>query len=261
MAISVPFQEMNGSPIVNWTPPNLSATRKLLVAWGDGNIAVNQALGITTSVPDVFAGKNLPSTMTCQGGIITPFGKQDRDLGLPGSLARYGRAVVTLTYKVPGSTPGTTPPGVNVNSDGLEPFAEMLTQDPSDFRWGSPTGDSVKPQEAPAMMLRGLDYVVRRLEYPFIPIAILDLVGKVNDALITAPALNLSFAAETLLYNPPTISQGQLATTWDMTLRFTYRPTGWNSFWRAKTGVFEGMFSSSRSAQHITYPLGDFTAL
>ncbi len=87
---------------------------------------------------------------------------------------------------------------------------------------------------------------------------------------------SLTFPAETLLFQPPTIQRtinaiGEL--TWTVRYRFTFKPNkdkggtprGWNWYFRAKDGAgeegdFEAMYNVGGN-QYKQFPTDDFTRI
>jgi hypothetical protein len=97
-----------------------------------------------------------------------------------------------------------------------------------------------------------------------VPAAVLTLIGKVNSTDVASPSLGLTFAAETLLYNPPRLrrqvsSSGAVSVT--LAYAFLYKPQTHNKFWRAATQAWEPIFKTGVSGAVKVYELGDFSAL
>ena len=60
-------------------------------------------------------------------------------------------------------------------------------------------------------------------------------MGSVNATTVVSPTIGLSFAPETLLYTPPTLSRSistDVIEAWRAVLTFQYKASGWNKFWR-----------------------------
>lgn len=171
-------------------------------------------------------------------------------------VAAYEKALITVEYGPPkGGAPPEDVEGV-LMSESLEPTAEFLTEDYTQFQWGSgATGIPLKENEAPGRLMRGLDYVVTLHQVTTLPASTLSHVGFVNSVAIspkTVGLTGLTFAIETLLYQPPTIQRvitTEGAKKWTVTKRYTYKPNwdganarGWNWFWRAETGIYEQLY-------------------
>ncbi len=264
MPISVVFTELQGSPVIDTTSVAISTARRQLKtsSMDEAQKLLFEALALAGGTPHQFPWNRWLPDMFAVSGMVSPFGgaKTTQDVGIAEPATEYEAMITTINYSTPNLTgAGPTPPGIPVEQQFLEPSGEMLTQDPSDFRWGSGTGDSLKPQEAPGLVVRGFDYVIRRREFGSIPPNLQSFVGSVNSTALTATQLgSMVFAKETLLFNPPTIELGLLSSTFSYTLRFTYRPAGWNKFWRAKSGQFEAIFNAGGGV-HNSYPLLDFS--
>jgi hypothetical protein len=193
---------------------------------------------------------------------FAPFSEDVEDEDGDTTRARYSHAQLTVTYG------NATFAGDPDNADAplfeetLEPWAEFLTQPAQGFKWGSTTGDALKDEEAPGKLFRGVNWVYTRPSVINIPPAVLSLCGSVNSNAIHAKSLNLDFAAETLLYNPPLLRRAVTSDgtgAWSLEYRFSYKPQGWNRFWRAKTQAWDRIYNSTGPAD--PYPTGDFTAL
>ena len=176
--------------------------------------------------------------------------------------ASYEDALVVTEYIWDRKTPQSN--GADLFSETLEPTAEFLTLDYTQFRWQN--GDPLTEGEAPGMLQRGLDYVLTHHNLQAIPSAALSLIGAVNDAPVTSYTLGLCFAAGTLLFNPPCcqrrVAVGPNPTlTWTVTYRLTYKPQGWNYFWRTETQQFEQICLQSSGAVYNQYTPAPFTGL
>lgn len=173
----------------------------------------------------------------------------------------YQDALVTITY--------SNDEEEDLVSESLEPTAEFITLDFRRFRWGSVTGAPVLEGEAPGKQFKGMNLVRTHFNIePPLPGVLLTAMGGVNDAIYTSSLLGLAFDEETLLYQPPALSRtittaGDRA--FDITLKFSYKPEGWNKYYRAATGIWERMYltPSLGAAGGVwnSYPLKDFSSL
>jgi hypothetical protein len=139
------------------------------------------------------------------------------------------------------------------------------------FRWSSMGGDALDDSEAPGKLLHVTDLVIRWTRLQQIPDLdgenIIDYADHVNDAGISTPFGDC--AAETLLLASPKIQMNvtTAGTTFDMELRYRYRPLGWNSFWRSKTSSWEEIVYAFDAGGHSAgdavkvFPLKDFSPL
>lgn len=166
-----------------------------------------------------------------QNASSVPFNSQ---YGVVGQAIVYDHALVTVNYshKI-----------VDVFSEALEPTAEFITVDHLQFRWGSPEGEMLLPDEAPGFLLRSCNLVRTLYNLPSLPANLLSLTGMSNDADYTSTMLGVTFAEETLLFQPPMPSRTFTTTGtvgWTLQMKFSYKPEGWNKFWRPSMGTGEG---------------------
>ncbi len=244
--------ELGGFPAETWdlADDGSSATREFKVPWIFRYDALQE---IVDSPVYPYVGSGLRAKTVS----IVPYeGIKTAELAPGTGLANYSTAKITVEYGV------NAPETQDLISESLEPSAEFITLDAEDFTWSDDT--ALKEGEAPGKLLRGLDYVYTVHKTLVIPSAILTLPGSVNDAEISATTLGLSFAVETLLYQPPKIDR--TITTlgvpaWKLIHRYSHRPSGWNKFWRVKTQTFDTMKEKSGSTEYKNYPLGDFSPL
>lgn len=237
----------------------LAASVSLRVAWADRQDFIDEVIGTR------LLWQRAPASLAeCRSATSVPLGDGVTDPSNP-ALMIYDWAKITLNFEVP-------PDGGQENGSGdliaesLEPTVEFLTLDPVDFRWtNATTGDQVQENEAPGQQIRGLDYVVTHYRASAIPAACLTLPGSVNSSTVTANFLGLTFAAETLLYQPPKcdIKIGTDGTEgWTITHRFSWRPNSWNKFWRAKTQAWEYQYhKAGGGSAHKPYPPASFAGL
>lgn len=225
--LSTECYELNGSPVEEATDTSFTATVRLRCPW-----PLRRQLAAELSDYTLYQGASGVAARV-RSISIAPL----TDVQGAGSLleADYEEAVLTVRYVFDRDTP--TEDGGDLLSETLEPTAQNLTMAWERFRWAA-GGQSLEPGEVPSKILRGMDYVLTKYNLSAIPAAALTLVGCCNDAPVTAVTLGLTFPAETLLFNPPTlhrkVSLGPSAENrWTATYRFTYKPEGWNTFWNA----------------------------
>lgn len=172
-----------------------------------------------------------------------------------GQEVRYAEALVTINY----SSVIT-----DLITHSIEPTAEFITLDYRRFRWGAADGLSLAEEEAPGFLLRGLNLVVTEFEVlPPLPGSLISLPGSVNNAALSSALLGLSFGAETLLFAPPVVnmsrnSLGQVKT--QLTKKFTYKPQGWNKYYRSVTNSWESIYIAG-GAEYKNYPPASFAGL
>lgn len=226
----------------------MNAQVKLRCAWSNRHALVADVLGNHRAYPGTaFAQPPQAARASIVGGgeIYTTVGQ----------ACVYEYAIVTIGY----STKVT-----DLISESLEPTAEFHRQDFKRFRWGAPDGEPILEKEAPGKLLRGLNIVRTIYEVATIPDEVYDLVGSCNDVLYHSNFLDRDFDAETLLYQPPNLTRAFKSNGtkgWTVTLKFAYKPQGWNKYWRAKTEAWEEMFDVEGGAPYKNYPPEDFSAL
>lgn len=264
--------ELAGSPSERWDNGRFAAEQRLIVAWEERHelMALKLRYG---GAPYVNSPPGM-GQVVCRGATAVPFGGESSEVsgfddpnspeGAASTLAAYEKALVTLFYSSPEGG-DFVQNGNDFISESVSPTVEMMTLDHSRFAWGANDGPALEPEESPSRMLRGLDYEFARYDLRSVPQAAADLVGYVNDSTLVSRLLGLGFGAETLLYEAPVITRS-LNTNGEASIqvryRFTYRPTGWNKFWRAATQRFESIFIKGEGGElYRNYPLGDFTQL
>lgn len=254
----IPYAELAGSPTERNESSNLAATMRVKVDWADRYQAQSELLGSNyphrTDVP-----------MFCQNVNIDPLPAQALPDGvIPNSqLTSYEFAVLTLTFR--SANPNDA---IEINgrfiTETLEPTAEFMTLPHEDFAWGSTTGTELTEREAPGRLMVGMDYILSVHQAVSVPMATLTLPGHVNDGVVVAETLGrLAFPQETLLYNSPTVVKTTDIdgnATLQLTYRFTYRPNGWNSWWRTKSKSYERIFHKE-TGEYFNFPLGNFLEL
>lgn len=179
-----------------------------------------------------------------------------------GQALVYEEALVTVKY--------TSKEEENLVAESIEPTAEFITLDHKRFRWldeGSETpgqGDPLSEAEAPGQQLHSL--MLARTHYqvePPLPVEIISLVGSANDAAYVSALLGLTFDEETLLFLPASLSRTITTSgdrAFDISLKFPYKPSGWNRYWRAKTQQYAEIYDVEAEAVYKGYPLADFSA-
>lgn len=180
---------------------------------------------------------------------------------MPTRFATIGQ---TIVYDVAEVSVSYSTEITDTISESLEPTAKFQTLDYRRFRWGSTSGDPILEAEAPGKLVRGLNLV--RTYYhldPPLPTELLTLYGSCNNTAYVSSLLGLTFPAETLLFEPPSLSRaiksnGEKA--FNLTLKFNVNYAGWNTFWRAETGAYERIYDVD-NGQYDNYPLEDFSAL
>lgn len=199
-----------------------------------------------------FTGFNIfPSTCSAR-----PLGGE-KNASFSGQEILYtGDAIVRVNYSTL---------NVELASESLEPYINYQTLDNRFFRWASNNGPLVEEGEAPAQINMGLNIMRTRYRLSAIPTAVLTCLGGVNQSPYASSSLGLTFAAETLLFQPQNISRSFTTFSsvgFTCTLKFQFNPNGWNTYWRSATQAFESMYYyGGGGSRYIQYPLLDFSTL
>lgn len=187
---------------------------------------------------------------------IKPFGEAEESHS--GQEIIYNQAIVTIQYTSAGPEQDEEE---NLYAEELTFSAQAITLPHNLFRWGSATGEPLQENEAPGKALYSMN--LNRTLYkvpPPIPASIGTLVGTVNDTTYVSPSLGISFAAETLLFQPSGISRTittEFDGAFDISLSFAWQPQGWNKFWRASTGTWTAIYTAA--GEYKNYPTADMS--
>jgi hypothetical protein len=155
-------------------------------------------------------------------------------------------------------------------TETLEPTIEFLQLDYKKFRWAPVDGGpsfALLENEAPGIQLRMVNIVRTYNKISSIPAAVWSAIGGVNNATYFSAQLGQSFPAETLLYQPPTATRtfrSDGSSSWNLTLKFTYKPQGWNNFWNARTQEWARIVTLDEDGDEIeyrSYPLKNFAGI
>jgi hypothetical protein len=169
-----------------------------------------------------------------------------------------------VVYKLEGNKVDNTGQ-VTYASETIEPTAEFLTLPTTGLYWDESNTLPLGEQEAPGFLMRGFDYVYRIEYQEEIPAEALSLGGCVNNAAVISPVLGMTFAAGTLLFQPPTFERafnsGNNIPTWTITYRMTYKAVGWNNFPHVVDGElsFDPIYDDTGAVD--IYPTGDFSVI
>ena len=262
------YSEDQGSPLESYGPNGLEVKRTLRCAFGDRHALADGLVGTAYSIGGATA-----TAAICRTAAIKPFEAQQQGSG---SYAAYEQAIVEADFTKRDPASGTTPEtvGADLVAETFEGNAEFMTLPHQDtagadlYFWDNTQTKAIAEKEAPGMLLAGFDYVLTKYNVTTIPTTALTLQGKVNAAGLscrTTGLTGLTFAAETLLFHPPTIARvitTDGAKAWTQNLRFKYKPTGWNKFWRNDTTPpgWATMYDASGNAVAV-YPTASFAGL
>ncbi len=219
--------ELDGSPQESYNEGSFKGTIRLRCAWANRYALAGEIANYT--LWPLAAGLAARSRSMS----ILPFSQvQGATVNLS---ADYEQAVLTVDYVFDKDTPQES--GGELFAESLEPTAQNLTQDWQSFKWKN--GPQIEPGEAPSKLFKGLDYVLTKYNLAAVPAAALTLVGCCNAAQVVSATLGLTFPAQTLLFNPPSLQRKVSAGSspslkWTATYRMSYNPGGWNTFWNAR---------------------------
>lgn len=243
---SVDCDEEYGTAKESWNIDDVSMSVTLRCAWADRYDLVDDLLGNGRTWPH----GSFTNAPRAQSASIAP---DKTAYTATGQCIVYNDALVTVTY-------GTE--HEDLVSESLEPTADFITLDWRRFRWSSDVGDPLIEGEAPGKLRRGLNIVRTLYKIATPPTQLLTQIGNVNPSTYTSSLLGLSFAAETLLFTPPTMSR-TIRTDgtegWTINMKFMYKPETWNKYWRAKTSSYEHIYNGT--GVYRSYALGNFSDL
>jgi hypothetical protein len=174
-----------------------------------------------------------------------------------GQGAEYIHALVTVEYSTKIK---------DLISESLEPAVEFLTTDHKQFRWASVDGEPLLESEAPAVQYKTMNLARTLYQLPAIPAAVLTCVGCSNSASYTSALLGLTFGVETLLFQPPTTNRAIKTSGtdgWTLNTKFTFKPQGWNKFWRPGKDAGAGGWDEIvhiKGTVYKPYPPANFAA-
>ncbi len=265
--VTVDHEEVDGSPVELFTERGFEARRILECAFSDRLKLSQELLGGTRLVGEVYvytSPQTYPhySSAVARDVRIEPFGGTVS--GTSSTELEYELARLHVTYAIPDHTLGQE--GEVLISESLEPAVEFLTLPHEKFYWDDQGTEPLNASEAPARIVRMIDWIYTRYKMVEIPPATLGLVGKVNSGSLTSITFNLTFPSESLLYNPPQLER-EVTTdgtvTWKVTYRFTYRSESWNKFPKRGSETMQTIYREDGGGYSIfrPYELGDFSLI
>lgn len=253
--------EVHGTSRESWSNDRLTADVELMCPWADRYDVLVNILKYALPWP-----YHISSPCRAVSGSIRPFvarGTEVADAGLS-----YDLAVLAVHFEAAEDGGSDENGNTIVFSEQIAPASEFLTLPYEDFRW---MGDSdqptvpIKPDEAPGRLVRGLDYVVTWYNFSSIPAVVLTAPNHVNLYSVVSASLGLTFDAQTLLFQPPTVTRNVSfndANRYQLQCRFTWRLGTWNKFWRAETGDYEYIYhKDAGGTPYLNFPTADFSGL
>lgn len=229
----------------------MKASVVLRCAYEDRHLLVADVCGTRLPWPKGAAGA-VPRALTAA---IVPVETPSSTVATANGLIAYEEALVTVNF---------TTEIKDVASESIEPTIEFLTLDHRNFAWGSGNGQPLTEEEAPGRLVRGINFVRTEYDQTLLPAELLSLIGSVNDAAVTGSILSLTFATETLLYAPPSITYKQDSTNtvkFEVVKKFTYNQNGWNAYYRGSSASFQRIYRRGSSTPYNNYPVADLSTL
>lgn len=250
---SVDCQEVYGSSVETGDVFNgFSASVTLQCAWADRYALMEDLLGFPRYFPKSLGGL----TAYAVGASARPMLGEYTDDPTSQMINNYDTAFVDVTYN-------TTI--TDVASETLESAIEAIPLSYSNFNWGGLGGPLLVEGEAPPLILKSLNLVRTRYRLTALPVDIINAVGMVNQFTYTSAYLpGLVFPSETLLFEPAPAQRSFTnftSTGFTLTLKFGYKPQGWNKYWRSFSQSWESIYNVGSSTPNKSYPLYDFSAL
>jgi hypothetical protein len=221
--MTLAYSELNGFPQEWWAQDQFKAKRKLRCLWGLRFQVAHSLVAGPTGFGEPYPYKPDSGARAINASIVG-FGGFNQEPGAT-DRATYEEAHVTVNYETPRSTDEHSAGGGR--SDGVieqfESTAEMLRLPHERYSWRDDT--SLRPDEAPALLDVGGEYVLTLTRLTSIPAHVWWDVGRVNDRQLATrtPGFAMAFAKETLLKLTPRVEHSFNATTGISTIQVTYR--------------------------------------
>lgn len=276
--ITVDYKELPGSPIVNGSWTDFTATRMLRCLWEDRLTLAKELMGyvqgIARRLPHQYTAELSGETITGIYALNYRIDRFPKD-GLNQTTGSYKYAKLTVDYGAPtydlNNLPGWQETALI--SESLEPSMEFATVGHKNLYWDDNT--VIESPEVPGHLIGSTDWVYTIHQLNSLPVGYLNLVGYVNNANVYSRQLNMTFPVETLLCLAPVMTRETTSTgtgLWAATFKFSLRnhgtfaaPKGWNHFPQySKTGASvtwsRVCYDDSGSIKYV-YPLGDFSTI
>lgn len=250
-------EEIDGSPTEGFDAQGFHATRRLKCAWSDrltlASMLVGQTLGQTGTPGSQTIVVVLPHqyphypAASCRAVEIGPLVAKPSAYDAQARISQHEYAVVSATYRTPEAGEGD-PQDTDtiIITERLDPSVEFITVASNNLSW-EPSAEPIDPVEAPGIPVRLLDYTVSVTGIASFDANAVLQSGVCNSIAVLAKTLNVTFPAETLLYHgffPTRTWTTAGAQLWAGDFRFTYKPSGWNKFWRAGYQTPQTMYAA-----------------
>lgn len=234
--ITIAHSELEPSPNLHLTRFSNTAVRQLKCKWADSITLARELLGWTdlvsnnviTHKPHLCPGL---VNVLAQEVDVKGFGKIV-DSPADTKVAEYIEALLTVHYSTPEFEEPETSSEVYI-TESLESAAEFITMNYQGLYWDTDAEEPLQAGEAPAKLIRMLEWTYTLHRLPELPTVLLDRVGMVNSKAHTSRKYSRTFGEETLLLGNPTFRrETTIKGTFlqSVTLRLLNRPQGWNTF-------------------------------
>lgn len=257
--MAITYEELEGFPKEELTQTTFRGTRRLMVDWNSRQALRNALIG--------YPGALWPYSLSYGARVVSvatePARGRTQQDNLGADLAFYDKAILTVNYAAPGQIweHPSNPNAAAAFSEDLEPYTETYPLDFEKYQWSD--GTPLTRDEAPVLQAIAIRYRLRLFYLPAIPSALISLIGTINDATVTPIAIaGVTFAAKTLRFDPARFAFNRQS---DGTLRytveynFTYRPSGWDKFYRNDTNSWQVIERITDETTHEFYPEADFS--
>lgn len=232
----------------------LNVSVRLQCNWTDRFNLVNDLLGTPRSYPKITTGL-VPFAISAN---IIDLPQQGYGTDSDQQICTFDQALVDVNYSAA---------WLDDANEQLEPMMEAIPLDFNYFNWGTGAGaqNSLLEGEAPPLIFRSVNLVRTKRNISTIPTDVFAAIGCVNEFAYTSTILNgLVFPAGTLLFLPASAQRSFKALAslgFTLSLKFGFKPQGWNTYWRATTQAWEPIYVSGSGSPYLAYPSYDFSAL
>ncbi len=259
--ITVSYDRVPGYPQENITRNDVTAIDKIRCAWDDRITLAKQLLGYVVggilyrAHEYDFVGEEIRNIF-CKDVTINPLMSLDSSSGAGYEKAELEVLYGFLNYSEPDE-------GTVYITESLEPASEFLTLSHEGIYWDNAQAEPLGETEAPAKIIRMIDWVYTLHYIGYIPSWVWTHPGSVNNAAVYSRELDVTFNTGTLLCGNPTLSREVTNTgdtSWTITARFTFRWDTWHKFPRTNAAGdlnFVNIYDGAGSIKYV-YNTVDF---
>lgn len=270
----VTFGLANG-PVESFSQNGFTATRFLKCAWADRLTLADQLQtayqvaqsGRVYRIGDLYPHKSGVYVRSVSS--IRPAGKSST--GANAKTAAWSDAMLTVEYEErqfnpnasADSSDSSSDPAFVIATETFETSAEFLTLPNQTLYWDNAQAEPLKDLEVPTRIIGMGDWAYEFDAESELDQDLADNTGYCNSGALTAPTLGLNFAAETLLYRGLRVRREIVLgsnTVRRVSLRFTYRPSGWNKFFRSGEQTAQVVYDSS-GTEFKPVPTANFVSM